>query len=410
MGIHVARQPIFDRRQNVFSYELLYRRSGFQNSFDANTEADEASASVIIDSFQGIGIDTLTGGKKAFINFTGTLLEKEVATLFPKDILVIEVLETVKTDPKIVEKCGALKQAGYTIALDDFVPNKDAMRLWRFADIVKIDFMAMPRDKIRRVVDTLRPQGIRFLAEKVETKEDYDLAYSMGFSYFQGYYFSKPIIVSDQALRPLPVNYFRLIKEANMPEASFRNIADIIEEDVSLSYKLLWMLNTVGSGYVHKIKSVRHALAALGEVEMRKWVSLIAMMGINKDQPQELLYASLIRAHFAELFSIGANERFPRGPMFMTGLFSLMESIMQRPFEIIFKDIPIEQPIQEALQFDRGPFAPVIRLIAAQERGDWDEVARYSAHLGVSMDWVSELYVDSLKWSDSVFSPGLILT
>ncbi len=407
MDIFIARQPIFDTKQNVFAYELLYRRSGTKNAFD-NTQADEASSNVIADSFLGIGIDTLTGGKKAFINFTDTLLEKEVATLFPKDILVIEVLETVKADPKIMEKCRSLKQAGYLIALDDFLPNEDVIQLVQYADIIKIDFLSMTHEQIGRVVNALRRPGLRFLAEKVETKEDFELARTMGFSYFQGYFFSKPVIISEQALRPLPINYLRLIQEVNNPNMSFQTIANIIQEDVALSYKLLWMVNTVGFGYVNKIKSVQHALSALGEIELRKWISLIAMMGINKDQPTELLYASLIRARFAELLSLRLHKRYPQTSMFMMGLFSLMESIMQRPFEKIFKDIAIEEPVQDALQHDQGPFAPVMRLIVAQERGDWEEVAQQCSNLSISSDGASSIYVDSLKWCDSFLTPGLM--
>lgn len=404
MDIHVARQPIFDRRQNVFAYELLYRRSNASNAFD-NTQADVASSNVIVDSFLSIGIDSLTGGKRAFVNFTGNLLEREVATLFPKDILVIEVLETVSVNPQIVEKCKTLKHLGYKIALDDFVMSNEIVPLVALADIIKIDFRLMNPDQIRLIVRSLKRPGLRFLAEKVETSEHFNIAWELGFHYFQGYFFSKPTIISEQGLRPLPINYIRLIQEANDPDISFHRIARIIQRDVALSYNLLWMVNTVGYGYTMKIKTVQHALVAIGEVEMRKWISLIAMMGINENQPKELLYSSLIRARFAEKLAGGAQPQYPGNLLFMMGLFSLMESIMQRPFEKIFKEVRVEQPIQDALEKDSGALAPFMRLVIAQERGYWDQVETLCAVLRVEEDWVASMYIEAIKWCDALLNP-----
>lgn len=216
MEIFLARQPIFDVDEGVFAYEILYR-SGRSNAFDG-TEGDKASSEVIVNTFQTFGIENLSNQKPVFINFTENLIHDEVATLFPKELLVVELLEDIEPTKEIVEKCEELKKMGYKIALDDFLNLQGYDSLVELADIIKIDFMAMDREEIRDILLKFRKYDIEYLAEKVETRDEFEFAKTLGFKYYQGYFFSKPEIMSSKKLVPIKANYLQLVDIVNKKE------------------------------------------------------------------------------------------------------------------------------------------------------------------------------------------------
>ncbi len=399
--ICVARQPIFDRSLHVFGYELLYRASEEQNYF-TDALPDEASSRVVMDSFHGIGINKMVGRSRAFINFTGHMLESEVATLFPPKRLVVEILESVAPSDAVVEKCQSLKARGYQLALDDFVFTEQYLPLVQLCDIIKIDFRSTSREDIAGYIRRFKRHGLRFLAEKIETREEFDEAVALGFKYFQGYFLSRPVILRGEKLRPLNSNYVRLLQIVNRQEYSLREVADIIEQDLSMSYDILRMVNSVAMGFIIKIQSVRHAVVAMGMNECRKWVSLVAMAGINKDQPTELLHLSLIRARFAQ--NLGRLTRAAdQDLLFMMGLFSTMDVITGNTFAAIFRAIPAAPDVVSALTQQTGPLAPYLALIFAQERGQWEEAARLGAGLSIPQVSVTNAYLDALSWCIGIF-------
>lgn len=403
MDIQVARQPIFNKRKQVFGYELLYRANKTAQAFDGFC-GDEATSRVIIDSFLGIGITKMTGGRKAFVNFTRNLLEGEVATLFPAHTLVVEVLENVAPTQKIFEKCQYLKSKGYSIVLDDFIFVPEFEQLLSVADIVKIDFLTTPLDEIKDMVKRLRRANLRFLAEKVESKEMFDQAQAMGFSFFQGYFFSKPDIVSGLDIRPLNVNYLRLLRLVNEDEYDYSEAARIIMQDVSLSYKLLRMVNSAAFAFRKRISSVQHALAILGTDDTRKWVSLVSLVGLGTEQPTELLRLSLMRAKMAEALAFPLGMAKESNQMFMMGLFSLMEVILGRDFNHIFSEIHASHNVRNALLFQMGPFAPVLQLIIAYEQGEWDTMKGHMNQLKLNNVDLADIYMEALRWCDAIFT------
>ena len=386
----------------VYGYELLYRNNATRNIFDG-TEANEASSKVIINSFCEIGIERLTDGKKAFINFTDTLLKEEVATLFPAETLVIEILETVSPVEEIVEKCRILKKSGYTLALDDFVFDKAFEPLLAFIDIIKIEFTYKHLKENMALIEKYRKRGVCLLAEKIETQEEYDMAVKMGFSYFQGYFFSKPVIVSRQNITQLEVNHFRLMKEINQGPYNVSALTNIISSDVSLTYKLLRLVNSVGFGFRFRIQTVRHALVALGELEVRKWASLISMMGIRKDQSEELIRLSLIRAKFSESLAVSFRMPDQAPALFLMGMFSLMHVIMGYSMEDLFEEITLSPLGKDALQNGTGPLAPVLRVMLAHEQGNWLELATLCMDANCTMEAVADAYVEAVMWANNIF-------
>jgi EAL and modified HD-GYP domain-containing signal transduction protein len=397
----IARQPIFDRKMNVFAYELLHRFDETQNFAAILSDPDKASSETIMSSFYGNSIEKITGDKPAFINFTQNLLEAGIATLFPNQYLVVEILEDVAPLPSVAEACRLLKEAGYTIALDDFVYRPELEPLIQWADIVKIDWLDADPEEIREVVRKLRPRSPRLLAEKVETHEIFQQAMDMGFSYFQGYFFSKPVIVSNKKIDPLMINYIQLIRQVSRTDVDFAYLARIIRRDVVLSYRLLRLVNSAYFGARHEVKSIRHALAILGLREIKKWISLLAMIGITSGKSDEIIRTSLIRGRFLETFGARHCRSLDSEQLFMSGLFSLLDVIMEMPMADVLPQLSGVTEIEEVLIESRGPIADILGIIAAYEHGKWEDAVERCRCFGVTEEQLLRLYLDAVSWSNA---------
>lgn len=396
MDVFLARQPIFNSSQNAHAYEILYR-SGYTNSF-SGVEADEASSKVIIDTFQSFGIKNLTSGKPAFINFSENLIKEQIAMLFPNDTLVIEVLETVNPDESIIEKCKLLKKRGYTIALDDFVYKPEYEALIDFADIIKIDFIVSSRSEIEKTVSRLKNRPLVFLAEKVETHEEFEYAKKLGFSLFQGFFFSRPEILTTSRLSPLKANYLQLVSKVNQLEINFDEIAVIISRDLSLTYNLLRLVNSAAFGLRKKINSVKHAIVIIGEKDIKKWVTLIALIGMGQDKPDEVVRLSLIRARFAELISQMTKYKNRSDDLFLTGLFSLLDVVLNKPLSEILKDVNAPQDVKNALLNKSGDFGSIYKIILFYEKGLWENFKTQTDLLNIDYREVIDAYLNALLW------------
>ena len=401
MQVFVARQPIFDRQQKVHAYELLFR-SGIDNYFD-HFDEDQASSKVMIDGFLSIGIEKLTGGKKAFINFTRDLLINEYATLFPKQFTVIELLENMEPDEKVIAACRKLKKLGYLLALDDFIHEEKLDPLVALADIIKIDFLQIKGDQRRACAQKFGSQGTRILAKKVETAEEFNQAMEMGYTDFQGYFFSKPVIISGKAIPGFKLNYLRILQEISHLELDMRRIEAIIKQEVSISYKLLKYINSALFGFRRRIESIGQVLALLGETNVRKWVSLIALSGMGEDKPMELVINSLVRARFCELAAPKIGLRDRSQDLFLLGMFSMIDAIIDRPMPEILAELPISADIKGALLGGSSRFRDVHEAMFAYERGNWETFSESASKLRLDETAVPDLYQESVEWANQIF-------
>ncbi|NLO47820.1 MAG: HDOD domain-containing protein, partial [Clostridiales bacterium] len=301
MGSYVARQPIFTKNLNIYGYELLYRIDIGSTSFYDEVDPDTATSEAIMNTFHEIGIDRITNGKRAFVNFTKKLLLDQVATILPHRILVIEILENILPTPDVLEACRLLKKKGYILALDDFNMAPENMPFLDVADIVKIDFLATPPERIKPFIASVRKKSIKFLAEKLETYDDFEMAKSLGFTLFQGYFFCKPVIVSAETkLTPMQLHRMQLIALSFDPNINYTKIMSVIKQDIALSFRLFRVVNSAYFGLKYTVHNIRQALAILGMDEIKKWITLISMSELKDDKPNELITMSLVRARFME--------------------------------------------------------------------------------------------------------------
>ena len=402
----VARQPIFDRELRVFAYELLFR-SGFANFYDA-IDGDRASSDVLTTSFMLVGLEELTSGKKASINFTRSLLVKEVATLFPSDLLLVEVLENVEPAPEVIEACKNLKRAGYRLILDDFCPMCAGNPLLEMVDIIKVDFeKTQPRE--RELIPLMgNCQQARFLAEKVETAEEFSQALAWNYSYFQGYFFCHPTVCTSNAIPGAKLAYMRILNEINRPETDFGELENIIKLDVSLSYKLLRFMNSAFFGFYERIRSIRQALTLLGLSEVKKWVSLTALTGLASDKPEELVVQSLVRARLCEQLAIRVGLGDRSSELFLMGMFSMIDAIAGKPMSEILGNLPITEEIKIALMGGDNHFRDVFDTLLTYERGDWDDFAGYASKLNIDEDDLPALYRDTVRWVNQILEQNTV--
>lgn len=397
MDIFVARQPIFDRRQKVFGYELLFR-SSTQNFFDFS-DGNRATADVINNTFFAIGLNEITGGKRAFINFTQKLLIDELPTLLPQDQIAVEILETVEPTPEVIEACARLKQKGYMLVLDDFYLRPNYAPLIQMADIIKVDFLATDAPIRKALVDRLGGNNLRFLAEKVETSEDFQQGLDMGYSFFQGYYFSKPVVITG---KEIPINHItnlELLQELSQPEPDFDRIEGIIKRDLAFSYNVLKLVNSAAFGLTNRVESLKHALVMLGIRETRKLVSISMLRQIGKNKPEELLTCSIIRGRFCELIAPKVGLDDMRTDMFLMGLFSVIDALLDRPMQSILQELPISEKVKNALLGNSGGIRLILDLVIAYERGVWEKVNPLIKALGLRAEEAPEIYFQSLSWA-----------
>lgn len=399
MEVFVARQPIFDVDKNVVAYEFLFR-TGLDNFYDTELDGDESTLKLLTNSFLLIGLDTITKQKKAFINFTKKLLINKAPTVIPNDLLSIELLEDIEVDDDVINACSELKENGYEIVLDDFVYSDEYKPLVDLADIIKIDFLQTRGDERRKIVERFKECGIKFLAEKVETVEEFQEAISFGYDYFQGYFFSKPIIISGRNLPISKLSVLELINEINVQDVEFDKLEQIIKHDLSLTYRLLRFINSAYFSFSMKIESIRHALILIGMREIKKWASIFALSSIGEDKPVELLNVSLVRAKFCEFIADEIGQKKKENHFFLMGLFSVIDALLDRKMEDVLKDIYLDDEVKKALLGEENSYSDVYNLVIAYEKGDWENVNGYVEKLGINEVVLPTYYYSSTKWAN----------
>lgn len=406
MEVFVARQPIFNENEEAIAYELLYRNN--QENFFPNIDGDMATADVIINSFLNIGIDQLSGGRPCFINFTENLLKLKVPTYFRPREIVVEILETVSPSPEIIKICRELRQLGYKIALDDFVFDRDnpyCKELMRLADYIKVDMLGTTEKKREEIELIARLLNIKLLAEKVETRKDFEGAKKRGYSLFQGYFFSKPVVLSTYDVPVYFHSYYEVIQSLELSEPNMEKISELIEQDISLSYKLLKLINSPSYRPKHKISSIRQAIILLGLIEIQRWIYVLAIRDLTGSAGQisdEVIKLCLTRAKMCELISTKLMDEAVPSSFFLTGMFSLMESIIGQPIEKVLKDMPLQDDICDALRGKKNNLKKVLELVTAIEKADWEKAGSLDLDINMTQNEYNHFYIQACQWAEGL--------
>ncbi len=402
MFAYTARQPIFNVNRELFAYELLFRE-GKQNCFP-DIPPDEATSKLLATSHLSLGLEEIVGDKLAFINFHRDTLMYRFPTSLDASQVVVEVLETIKIDDALIKACKHLRGLGFTLALDDYDGTEKWKPLLPFTSILKFDITQMATEEIARLVPDLKAQRIKLVAEKVETYTQFDTFKDMGFDYFQGYFLAHPEVVRHRTIESSQTTLLELLSASASINVDFDKVNAILQRDVSLTFLLLRFINNPMFNKRHKINSLKHALTYMGEVEVKKFIALLALANLSKGQPTELMQMSLVRAKFCELVSLALKQRENPPTGFLTGLLSLLDALMEKPMEDLMKKIPVTESVKDALCGKQNLLKDCLLLVKYFESANWGGIKSLSTKHKLKQTLLHAFYNESIKWGRAMLA------
>lgn len=385
----LARQPIYNTDKTIHAYELLFREN---EDNKATIICDlSATSNVLLNLFTETDLERVTGGRPAFVNFTGELLMDK--PIFDPHAIVIEILETVEITPAFIKRVITLKEQGYTIALDDVVQAPQYKPLLPYIDIVKVDLPNQTDEQLRETVAYLQAFDVVLLAEKVETHEEFERCKSIGFTLFQGYFLSKPEIVRGTKLNTNQLAVLGLVAELQDPNSDVKRVSRVISQDPVISYKLLKLINSAAYRRPNQIDSLQSAVALLGLPRVRSWASLLALSKLA-NKPDALQYIALVRAMTCEKLAARLNPSL-QSEFYTTGLLSCLDAFFDQPLSEVVEGIPIKDTMREAIMNKTGVQGLILQSTLLFEQGkldliDWSGLAE----LGISGNDMNEVYYD----------------
>jgi EAL and modified HD-GYP domain-containing signal transduction protein len=403
--IFLARQPILDRQQNLFAYELLFRDSA---SGTANVKSDlAATAQVITRLFSEMGVQAVLGQALGFINVSREMLLSDMIELLPANQIVLEILETVAVDRAVVDRCVALKKAGFTLALDDFTVLREEYRmLLPLVDIVKVDVMGMDTAALHEACQRLKPWPAKLLAEKIDDRGQFATCLELGFHYFQGYFFARPSVMEARRADPSQLTLLKLLALV-LEDAETTELENAFKQDPKLTYSLLRLTNSVACGVTQRIRSLSQAIVVLGRRQLLRWLQLLlfALEQGSGPYPTPLMRLAAARGKTMEILArIGAaKDRVLQDQAFMTGVFSLLDVLLGQPLADLVEQLRLDDDLKSALLERRGQLGRLLRLCEAMEKADFDAVAAILRELpALSPHDLMEAQLAAARWVDSL--------
>jgi len=392
---YIARQPILTRDQKVFGYELLFRNST-ENSFP-NIDPNEATSKLLLQQHLLGNIQTLCMGKQAFINFHARTLLNDFPSFLNARTVWVELLETVGVDAPLLEACNATRAKGYRIALDDHDFAGQWEPLIPMINMVKVDIQEQGLE-LDEKIRFFKQKGVPLLAERVETRDEFERCLELGFDYFQGFFFEKPQIVRQKSLSPNHISMLSLLSEAHKKELDLDAIRQAIEHDLSLTYSLLKLVNSALHGGRKKIENIQHALVYLGTTEIRRFVTLVVLANVAAGQPEELTIKSVTRARFMELVTVEVLSEKHHSSAFLTGMLSLLDIILGLSMNDVLKQLPLSKDITKALKTREGVWGYLLQMTELYERGEWDALDKHPLKQKLNGTDIGQLYIDASQW------------
>lgn len=400
--IYLGRQPILDDKQITVAYELLFR-SG--KSIAANVTDDlMASANVIINTISQFGIDHVLGSHLGFINVSYELLMSDMIELLPPSNIVLEILETVEIDDRVVERCRELKAKGFRLALDDFIYQPSYDQLFNLTDIVKFDVMLSSPEDITESLKILRKHAnIRFLAEKVEDQAQFQHYLKAGFTLFQGYFFARPAVITTKKANPSQMTLLRVMGMI-LGDAEVEQVEKTFKESPNLTIGLLRLVNSVGMGLNRKIGSLQQALVVLGQRQLLRWVQLLLYSHESDGAASPLFQLAATRARLMETISVlcKENPECSQGiaeRAFMVGILSLSDVLLSMKIEEIIGQLGLVEDVRNALLKREGFLGDLLTLAKKMEAGDFAVASGLQQKLGLSTADLGKAQLEAMQWT-----------
>lgn len=405
MSFYFARQPIFDLDKSIIAYELLYRPDeNPNNEITDNRKTEE----VILNSILELRVDSCVRDKRMFVNFTKENIMSGLPELFDNKKLIIELLEDIVPDEKFLLKCRKYKEMGYVFALDDFVIDYPYTDLIELADILKVDFRLTDEIEREKITRKYCREDLTLLAEKIETIEEVNEAKKLGFQLFQGFFYAKPELRRRNQYSSIKSSYVKILNELQNPSPSFDKLDTLIRDDVTITLKLLKMVNSVAYYSSRVISSIREAMVKIGLNTLKRFFCLIVLDEIDRFGDKELFIISMSRAIFMEKIAKYTNMEIRSSEFFLLGLLSLIDIITRTDMEDIIIDLPLSYELKDTLLGKETPLQEIYKFVLAYEKGDWNYVDLNAERLSLNCEVISKDFVDSMTYSERLIQSDYI--
>lgn len=401
----IGRQPILDRKQEIFGYELLFRAAGDHTTAQFSSQG-QAAASVIASALSDFGLHEVLGDKFGFLNITANVLHSEMLELLPREQSVLEILETIDLDDAVRLRCKELKELGFKIALDDHIYDQQHTPFYHMVDIIKVDIMATDLEELPKIAANLRKFPVQLLAERVETMEVFKQCLDCGFEYFQGYFFERPVIIGQKRIDPSGIAMMKLLQQLN-EDWNIDEVENTFRENPGLTFNLLKLVNSVMVGLREKIKNIRHAIMILGINHLRRWVQLALFAGKdNRGLNSPLLEMAAVRGRLMELLMMQRTglERTSDQveTAFLTGILSLLDALYETPMEHVVESLHLSDDVSDALLHRHGLIGSLLLLAEKLEKTDFAAVQDILKELSISFEQLLAAQLDAFNWRNSI--------
>ncbi|MCL6555234.1 MAG: EAL domain-containing protein [Burkholderiales bacterium] len=398
--VFIGRQPILDGQQRIVGYELLFRDAA--SASRANVTDDlMAGTQVLVNTLSNMGVEWLFGDRIAFLNVSAPMLESDFLELLPARRIVLEILEDVTPTAELLERLKTLRAQGFTLALDDYAGNPALDPLLPLVTFVKLDVLALPQERLPALVSALRRHPVKLVAERVETRAAYNLCRSLKFDLYQGFYFARPETLSARVIHPGQALVLELLNKVRA-NADIGEIEKGFKRDVALSFKLLRYINSVGFGLSCEIQSIRHALAILGYQQLYRWLTLLVVTASESSTPPALMKTAVTRGRLTELLGEGLLDRQDRDNLFIVGIFSLLDAMLEMPMEQILEKLHLPESVAEALLHREGVYGPFLQLAEACEGADTTRMRELAQALTLDPERVNTAHIQALAWVEEL--------
>jgi EAL and modified HD-GYP domain-containing signal transduction protein len=397
----LGRQPIMDKEEKIFAYELLFRSE--QSLQQAHVvDGSLSTASVIINTLSGIGAHEVLGDRKGVINIEFDLLMNDALAILPCEKIILELHQNLPVTGEILERCRKLKESGFILALDNQTFLTEKIELYKVVDLIGIDLRQTPVDQLRSVIGHYRQFPAQLLAQKVETRIEFNECQALGFDYFQGFFFAKPTVIQKNKINETTGSLLRIVHQI-INDADIDVIVRIIQESPGLTYKLLLLANSVTVGARRVIDSVRHAVSLLGRDQIRRWAQLeLFASGNSQELDSPLVDMASVRASFMEYLTKchpmlrGFRDAADRA--FLTGTLSMLESIYNIHIEDIVKSVELSEDVKIALLRRAGLFGEMLTFVESLEQLDFEKSQVLLAKMKIPHEQMLDAQRKSFLW------------
>jgi EAL and modified HD-GYP domain-containing signal transduction protein len=396
-----AAHPIFNRQLEVYAYDLDFH-GGFGALCDAVVSSGEAA-----DLSRIVNLPGLTGRAKACTVFPRRFVVMGLPVLFPPKTMILHLPDADVADGELIGACRQLADIGYEFAVPCPGAGSPGSEYLEFANIVEVDSASLPHCEQQEVCRLLRAQGIDVLAKHVETAKDLDAAVAGGYTYFEGNFFRRPAQETGKGIRYPKLSefhYLQVLDQVSKPELALDELDVLVRQDVIMTLQLLRFINSAWFGLKTSVGSVRHALVLLGPAEVKKWAAMLALSDVGAEKPRELFRRCLIRARMAEEVAplVGLKPR--ASELFLMGMFSLAHALTDTMLDRVLRGLPFSRDVKMALLHGTGEFAPIHRLVAAYEQGQWPVFLEAAASLELEERAVPALFISAREWADAALT------